>query len=154
MLAQQGQAQEGIEQLRQGLIALHASGIEIARLYFLALLAEAYGTSGQPAAGLAVLVEALTRLDTTRDRWYEPELYRLKGALLLQQSADKHAEAQTCFHAALDVARLQQARSLELRAAMSLARRWQQQGKRTEAYELLAPVYGWFTEGFDTCGPQ
>jgi predicted ATPase len=153
-LAHQGQAQEGIEQLRQGVMALQVSGIEIARLYFLALLAEAYGTSGQPAAGLAVLVEALTRLDTTRDWWYAPELYRLKGALLLQQSADNHAEVQTCFHAALDVARLQQARSLELRAAMSLARRWQQQGKRTEAYELLAPVYGWFTEGFDTCGPQ
>ena len=134
-LAHQGQAQEGIEQLRQGLMALYVSGIEIARLYFLALLAEAYGTIGQPAAGLEVLAEALTRVDTTRDRWYEPEIYRLKGALLLQQSADNHAEAQTCFHSALDVARAQQAKSLELRIAVSLSRLWQHQGQRAEAYD-------------------
>jgi predicted ATPase len=153
-LAHQGQAQEGIEQLRQGLMALYVSGIEIARLYFLALLAEAYGTIGQPAAGLEVLVEALTRVDATRDRWYEPELYRLKGALLLQQSADNHAEAQTCFHSALDVARAQQARSLELRTAVSLSRLWQHQGRRAEARDLLAPIYGWFTEGFDTADLQ
>ncbi len=153
-LAHQGQVQEGVEQLRQGLLALHVSGIEIARLYFLALLAEAYGTIGQPAAGLAVLAEALTRVDTTRDRWYEPEIYRLKGALLLQQSADNHAEAQTCFHDALDVARAQQAKSLELRVAVSLSRLWLAQGKRAEARALLAPIYGWFTEGFDTADLQ
>jgi len=153
-LAHQGQAQEGIEQLRQGLMALHVSGIEIARLYFLALLAEAYGTSGQPAAGLAVLAEALTRVDPTRDRWYEPELYRLKGVLLLQRSAGNHAEAQTCFHSALDVARAQQAKSLELRTAVSLSRLWQHQGQRAAARALLAPIYGWFTEGFDTADLQ
>ena len=84
------------------------------RLYFLALLAEAYGTIRQPAVGLEVLAEALTRLDTTRDRWYEPELYRLKGPLLLQQSADNHTEAQTCCHRALDIACAQQAESLKL----------------------------------------
>jgi predicted ATPase len=132
----------------------HVSGIEIARLYFLALLAEAYGTIKQPAAGLEVLAEALTRLDTTRDRWYKPELYRLKGALLLQQSADNHAEAQTCFHYALDVARAQQAKSLELRTAVSLSRLWQQQGQRAAVRALLAPIYGWFTEGFDTADLQ
>ena len=135
-------------------MALYVSGIEIARLYFLALLAEAYGTLGQPAAGLEVLAEALTRVDTTRDRWYEPEIYRLKGALLLQQSADNHAEAQTCFHHALDVARAQQAKSLELRIAVSLSRLWQHQGQHAEAYDLLAPIYGWFTEGFDTADLQ
>jgi predicted ATPase len=85
---------------------------------------------------------------------WEPELYRLKGALLLQPSADTQAEAETCFQQALTVARHQQAKSLELRAAMSLSRLWQSQGKRTEAYELLAPVYGWFTEGFDTADLQ
>jgi predicted ATPase len=101
-----------------------------------------------------VLAEALMRVDTTRDRWYELEIYHLKGALLLQQSADNHAEAQTCFHRALDVARAQQAKSLELRIAVSLSRLWQQQGQRAEAYNLLAPIYGWFTEGFDTADLQ
>ena len=120
------------------------------RPYFLALLAEVYGTMGQPAAGLMVLAEALTRADKTGERWYEPELHRLKGALLLQQSADNHTEAQTCFQQALDVARSRQVKSLELRAATSLSRLWQQQGKRAEARQLLAEVYGWFTEGFDT----
>jgi len=153
-LAHQGQAQEGIEQLRQSLMAAQGSGVEIARLYFRALLAEAYGTVGQPAAGLEVLAEALTRVDTTTDRWYEPEIYRLKGALLLQQSPDNHTEAQSCFQHALDVARAQQARSLELRAATSLSRLWQQQGKRNDARQLLSAVYTWFTEGFDTTDVQ
>jgi predicted ATPase len=124
------------------------------RPYFLALLAEAYGTMGQPDVGLMALAEALTLVDATSERWYEPELHRLKGELLLQQSADHHATAQACFQHALDVARAQQARSLELRAATSLARLWQQQGKRAEAYQLLAEVYGWFTEGFDTADLQ
>jgi predicted ATPase len=108
----------------------------------------------QPAAGLTVLAEALMLVDKTGERWYEPEIYRLKGALLLQQSPDKHAEAQACFHHALDVARSRQAKSLELRVATSLARLWQQQGKHAEAYQLLAEVYGWFTEGFDTADLQ
>jgi len=82
------------------------------------------------------------------------ELYRLKGELLLQQSSDNQAEAEHCFHHALDLARNQQAKSWELRAATSLARLWQQQGKRQEAHDLLAPVYGWFTEGFDTADLQ
>ena len=153
-LAHQGQARKGIEQIRQGLMAFRATGSELLRPYFLALLAEAYGTMGQPAAGLTVLAEALTLADKTGERWYEPELHRLKGALLLQQSADHHAEAQACFQHALEVARAQQARSLELRAATSLARLWQQQGKRDEAYQLLAAVYNWFTEGFDTADLQ
>jgi predicted ATPase len=89
-------------------------------------------------------------VDTTGERWYEPELYRLKGALLLQQAADHHAEAERCFHHALESARSQQAKSFDLRTATSLARLWQQQGKRQEAHDLLASVYHWFTEGFDT----
>src|SRR5262249_53075678 len=86
----------------------------------------------------------------TGGRWYESECYRLKGALLLQQSSDNQAEAEHCFHHALEIARNQQARSFELRAATSLARLWQQQGKRAEARQVLGDVYGWFTEGFDT----
>jgi len=148
-LAQQGQAQEGIEQINQGLRAIRATGAELWRPYWLALLAEAHGTMGQPEAGITVLTEALTLADTTGARWYAPELYRLKGVLLLQQSPDNQAEAETCFHHALDIARSQQAKSLELRAASSMARLWQQ-GRRREAHDLLAPVYGWFTEGFDT----
>ena len=118
------------------------------------LLAEAYGTMGQPAEGLTVLAEALTLVDKTGERWYESELHRLKGALLLQQSPDNHTEANACFQHALDLARAQQARAFELRAATSLARLWQQQSKRNEAYQLLAEVYGWFTEGFDTADLQ
>ena len=85
-LVQQGQTQEGIEQMHQGLQAFRATGAELARPYFLALLAEAHGLIGEPEAGLTVLAEALTVVDTTGARWYEPELYRLKGVLLLQQS--------------------------------------------------------------------
>jgi TOMM system kinase/cyclase fusion protein len=153
-LAEQGQAKEGIAQLSQGLSAFQATGAEVFRTYFLALLAEAHNIIGQPEAGLAVLTEALTFAETTAERWYEAELYRLKGALLLQQHSDNQAEADTCFHHALDIARSQQAKSLELRAATSLARLWQQQGKRQEAHDLLVPVYNWFTEGFDTANLQ
>src|SRR5262249_3113148 len=110
--------------------------------------------TGQPEAGLTALAEALILVDTTGERWYESEIYRLKGELLLQQSSDHHAEAERCFHHALDIARTQQAKSFELRTATSLAKLWQQQGKRQEAYDLLAPVYHWFTEGFDTLDLQ
>jgi predicted ATPase len=150
VLVQQGQTQEGIEQMHQGLIAFRSTRAEVGRPYLLALLAEAHGVLREPEAGLTALMEALTLVDKTGERWYEPELYRLKGALLLQQSSDNQAEAETCFHKALETARTQQAKSLELRAATNLARLWDQQGKRQEAYDLLAPVYGWFTEGFDT----
>jgi predicted ATPase len=153
-LGQQGQAQEGMTQINQGARALHAIGVELLRPYHLALLAEAHGTMGQPEEGLALLTEALTLAGTRGERWCEPELYRLKGALLLQQSLDNQAEVEASFHHALEIARTQQAKSLELRTATSLARLWQQQGKRQEARDLLAPVYGWFTEGFDTADLQ
>jgi predicted ATPase len=149
-LAHQGQVQEGVEQIHQSLVTHRTTGAEIGGPWRLALLAEAHGTMEQPEAGLAVLTEALTLVDTTGERWYESELYRLKGALLLQQSSDNQAEAENCFQHAITIARSQQAKSFELRIATSLARLWQQQGKRQEAHDLLAPVYGWFTEGFDT----
>jgi adenylate cyclase len=149
-LTHQGQAQAGVEQMHQGLTAWRATGAETQLPYFLALLAEAHGTMEQPEEGLTALTEALTFAETTGERWYEPELYRLRGALLLQQNLDNQVEAERCFHQAMVIAQNQQAKSLELRAATSLARLWQQQGKRQEAYDLLAPVYHWFTEGFDT----
>jgi predicted ATPase len=148
-LALQGQAQEEIEQMRH-IMASRAAGAAIRRPYLLALLAEAYGTMGEPEASLAVLTEALTLMGTTGERWYAAELHRLRGALLLQQSLENQAEAENCFHQALAIARNQQARSFELRATTSLARLWHQQGKRQEAHDLLAPIYNWFTEGYDT----
>jgi len=153
-LAHQGQAKEGIAQITEGLTASRGTGTETLRPYFLSLLAEAYGIIGQPEAGLTALTEALTHVETTGERWCEAELYRLQGALLLQQASDNATEAESCFHHALDIARHQQAKSFELRSAMSLSRLWQQQGKRAAARELLAPVYGWFTEGFDTADLQ
>ena len=101
-----------------------------------------------------MLAEALTLVDKTGERWCESELYRLKGELLLQQSSDNHTAAETCFQHAIAIAQNQQAKSWELLAATSLARLWQSQGKRQEAHDLLAPVYNWFTEGFDTADLQ
>jgi predicted ATPase len=153
-LAVQGQGEEGIAQLHQGLAAFRAAGAEISRSRDLALLAEAYGEMGQTEEGLTVVAEALAVVDNTGERYWEAELNRLKGELLLARSAEQHTEAEICFHQAVDIARRQQATSLELRAAISLARLWQQQGKHAEARELLAPIYGWFTEGFDTADLQ
>jgi predicted ATPase len=117
---------------------------------FLGLLAEACVRAGQVDEGLRALDEAWEAMQETEERVYEAELYRLKGELLLQQSAGQQKEAEASFQHALDVARRQGARSLELRAAMSWSRVLQQQGKREEARRLLAEVYAWFTEGFDT----
>ena len=154
VLAHQGEAKEGIAQLHQGMMARRATGAALARPYFLSLLVEAQGAMGQPEAGLTALTEAFTLVETSGEGWYVPELYRLKGTLLLQQSPDHQVEAEVCFQRAIRIAQSQQAKSLELRAATSLARLWQQQGKRTEAYALLAAVYSWFTEGFDTADLQ
>ena len=104
--------------------------------------------------GLAVLEEALALRGQDASVMWEAEIHRLKGALLLARSTKNQVEAEACFHEALAIARHQQAKSLELRAAMSLARLWQPQGKRAEAYALLAPIYSWFTEGFDTADLQ
>jgi predicted ATPase len=153
-LAHQGEAKEGIAQIHQGMMARRATGAALARPYFLSLLVEAQGATGQPEAGLTTLTEAFTLVETSGEGWYVPELYRLKGTLLLQQSPDHQGEAEVCFQHAIRIAQSQQAKSLELRAATSLARLWQQQGKQTEAYALLAAVYGWFTEGIDTADLQ
>src|SRR5439155_22357130 len=136
----QGQWGEGLAQMREGLATWRTRGLTLFWLWFHALLAEACGRAGQVEEGLSALEEALEALPTAEDHFYEAEVYRLNGELLLQQSAQQ-GQAEEHFHQALTVARRRQAKSWELRAAMSLSRLWQQQGKRTEAYELLAPVH-------------
>jgi predicted ATPase len=153
-LAAQGQNAAGLAQMRQGLVAYRATGSAVGMSGHLAHLAEAYMQVGQVDEGMHLLAEALAMVDTTGERHTEAELHRLRGELLLRQAVPEVQAAEACFHEALAVARRQQAKSWELRAAMSLARLWQQQGKRAEAYKLLAPVYAWFTEGFDTADLQ
>jgi predicted ATPase len=153
-MAEQGQRAEGLAQMRQGLASYQATGAAVFRQYYLAFLAETYGKVGQAEKGLSVLAQALATVDKAGERFYEAELYRLKGELLLVCSAENHGKAEAYFQQALDVARRQQAKSWELRAAMSLSRLWQRQGKREQARELLADVYNWFSEGFDTADLQ
>jgi TOMM system kinase/cyclase fusion protein len=153
-LVEQGRSEEGVAEMHQGLAVYRATGAKAAQTYSLALLAEGYVQLGRLEEGLSTLTEALTATHTTGERVCEAELHRLKGQLLLAHSADHQVEAETCFRQALAVAHWQEAKAWEMRAAMSLARLWQQQGKRVEARELLAPIYGWFTEGFDTADLQ
>jgi predicted ATPase/class 3 adenylate cyclase len=153
-LAMQGQGEEGMAQVRQGIATWRATGAAIAVPYLRTLLAEVSAHLGQPEDGLQALAEAHTLMEQQEERWWEAEIARLRGVLLLRQTGTPPAEAEAWLQRALDVARRQQAKSLELRAAMSLARLWQQQGRRDDARELLAPIYGWFTEGFDTADLQ
>jgi TOMM system kinase/cyclase fusion protein len=180
-LVEQGHG-EGVAQMCRGLAAWRATGAEAYGTQFLATLAEGYGKVGQAEEGLAVLAEALAIVDKNGERYYEAELYRLKGTLTLQsktslgQVSDKsqasqdisevpniqhltpstqaEAEAEACFQKAIEIARRQQAKSWELRATMSLARLWQQQGKQHAARNILSEIYDWFTEGFDTADLQ
>jgi predicted ATPase len=152
-LAMQGEAAVGVAHLRQA-VASPDVGPEALRPYWLTTLAEAYDRAGQPQAGLQVLAEAVTLMATTEIRWWEAEVSRLQGALLLHLPSPDVPQAEAAFRRALEVARRQQAKALELRAACSLSRLWHQHGRRTEAYALLAPVYAWFTEGLDTADLQ
>jgi predicted ATPase len=149
-LAMQGDAITGVADIHQGLEAVPSVGLKLYRPYFLALLAEAYGQAGQPESGLPCLAEALTLAQATEGRWWEAELYRLRGELLLQLPLPDIPQATVCFRQAIEVARGQQAKALELRAALSLSRLWQQRGKRDQGRQLLTEVYGWCTEGFAT----
>jgi predicted ATPase len=151
-LAEQGHAAEGVAQMQEGLTTRRTVGARGTDPCYLAMLTEGYWHSGQLEAGLTVLAEALAAVDQSGVRFYEAELYRLKGELLLAQAGKGHEvqEAEACFRQALAVARRQQAKWLELRAATSLSRLWQHQGKRAAARHLLAEIYGWFTEGFAT----
>ena len=149
-LAAQGDPETGLTQLQQGVEAWCSTGAEQLHPYYLALLAEAYHHAGQPQAGLDTVTKALARVQDTQEHHYEAELYRLRGELLLAREVKSQNEAEECFHTALEIARRQEAKSFELRAALSLSKLWQQQGKTAEARQLLEEIYGWFTEGFDT----
>src|SRR5262249_35156490 len=131
-----------------------ATGSELFVPYYCTVLADICAHLGHTEDGLLALAEAHTPVAQHENRWWEAEISRLRGVLLLRQPGTPQAEAETWLQRALDVARRQEAKSLELRAAMSLSRLWQQQSKQAEARELLAPVYGWFTEGFDTADLQ
>jgi predicted ATPase len=151
-LAQQGRLEEGLAQMQHGLVTWQATGARSVGPYFLALLAETYGRSGEAERGLDILADAVAAVDSTEERWWEAELYRLEGELLLIQHADKLdlPEIEACFRRALTIARQQQARTLELRATISLCRLWQRQGRVVEAHQVLTKIYGWFTQGWDT----
>jgi DNA-binding winged helix-turn-helix (wHTH) protein/predicted ATPase len=153
-MAMQGQGAEGIAQIRQGLAAYRKLGMAMEDPYFLALLAEAYASAGQVQDSKAALTEALALIPSGRGFFYEAELHRLQGELYLSQPASEVQRAEGSFCRALEIARRQAAKALELRAAISLSRLWQSQDKRQEAHDLLAPVYEWFTEGFDTADLQ
>jgi predicted ATPase len=153
-LAMQGQGEEGLAQVRQGIAAVRATGAALFVPYLCTLLAEVCGHLGHPADGLQALAEADTLVEQHEERYWEAEICRFRGVVLLRQPGTPQAEAEAWLQWALDVARRQEAKSLELRAAMSLSRLWQQQGKQAEARALLAPIYGWFTEGFDTADLQ
>jgi predicted ATPase len=147
VLFEQSKIEKGISQIRKGMADMRAIWNEMWRTRDLALLAEAYRETEQVEEGLKLLDEALAMVDATEQRHYEAELNRLKGQFLLMQD---EAESETYFHKAIDVARSQSARSMELRASVSLSRLWQKQGKKNEARKLLSKIYVWFTEGFDT----
>ena len=149
-LAMQGQGEAGMAQVRQGIAANRATGAALFVPYLCTLLAEVAAHLGHPADGLQALAEAHTLVEQHEERYWEAEVSRLRGVVLLRQPGTPPAEAEAWLQRALDVARHQQAKSWELRTAMSLARLWQQQGKRAAAHDLVAPLYGWFTEGFDT----
>jgi predicted ATPase len=153
-LALQGQGEAGLAQLRQGIAAGRATGGALDVPYRCTLLADVADLLGHPADALQALAEAHTLVEQHEERYWEAEIARLRGVVLLRQPGTPQAEAEAWLQQALDVARRQEAKSLELRAAMSLARLWQQQGKRAEAHALLASVYSWFTEGFDTADLQ
>jgi predicted ATPase len=149
-LAADGRAEDGIAAIRRGLADYRATGAELFSPHFLALLADAHWRAGQAAAGLSLLADALDRVAKGGPRWIEPEVRRLKGELLLALPEADTTEAEACFRHAIAMAREHGARMLELRGVMGLARLWRDGGRARDAQELLAPVYGWFTEGFDT----
>jgi class 3 adenylate cyclase/predicted ATPase len=147
--AVEGQTEKGIALMQEGLDAIRAMRVE--RLSFqLSILAEAYGWAKDADKALEVLAEASDVIGKTGERRWAPEAYRLKGELLLASAGRDHGEVENCFHRAIELSRRQEAKLFELRAAMSLSRLWHDQGKHNEARALLAPVYDWFTEGFDT----
>ena len=154
-LAYQTQPAEGIQLVRQAFEVAQARGFKLTMTCGQAALVELLGMAGQTAEGLTVVAETLTNIEHFGERYWEAELWRIKGELLLKAAASNaQAEAEGCYHKAIEIARGQSAKMFELRAVMSLARLWQQQGKHAEARQMLAEIYGWFTEGFDTADLQ
>jgi len=150
-LAYQEPTEAAIKRAKQAIESLRAKGVMLSTTRLLARLGEVFGLAGRCAEGLATIAEALALVEGTGERFYEAEIWRIKGELLLKAAAsNSQAEAESCYHRAIEIARQQSAKSWELRTAISLARLWQQQGKRAEARQMLAEIYGWFTEGFAT----
>jgi predicted ATPase len=149
LLVLTGKAADAVQMIASGWAAWRSMGAR-AQEGFTSHLAEAYAELGQFDDAWRCIGEALTAIDSTKERWFEAEVNRVAGEIALLSPERDAAKAKTYFERALSVAREQQAKSWELRAAMSMARLWRDQGKRDEARDLLAPVYGWFTEGFDT----
>jgi len=150
VLADGGQIEAGITEMLAALDLMRAAGAELMRPYYTGLLAEAYGKAGQPAQGVALIEEAVECMNRTGQHVFEPQLHRMKGDLLLAVSRNTPAEAENFYRHALDCARRQGNKSFELSAALSLSRLWRGQGKHEDARILLAEIYGWFTEGFET----
>jgi class 3 adenylate cyclase/predicted ATPase len=153
-LALQDQGEAGLAQVRQGSAAWRATSATMLVSYLYTMLGEVCDHLGRVEDGLQALDEAHTLMEQHEERYWEAEVYRLRGVLLLRQTGTPQEEAEAWLRRALDVARRQEAKSLELRAAMSLARLWQHRGKGQEARALLVPIYGWFDEGFDTADLQ
>jgi class 3 adenylate cyclase/predicted ATPase len=153
-MGERGDGEAGVARIEEGIAAFQATGAKLHSPIWLGLRAEAYGKIGQMEEGLTVLVEALSAVEDTGEHFYEAELYRLKGEVLLQLSPDNQREAEACFQQARTIAQSQGAKAWELRTATGLARLWQHEGKIPQARDLLAPVYHWFTEGFDTADLQ
>ena len=153
-LAMRGDGDKALAQMSQGLTAVLATGQAIIRPIFLTLLSEVYGKVGRAEKALSLLAEAQVAMEENGRSDLMAEIDRLKGTFLLQQAKANMSKAEICFRQALDIAHRQGAKSLELRAAISLSRLWQGQGKRDVARALLALIYGWFTEGFDTADLQ
>jgi len=149
-MAVQGHYEEGIAVIREGLAMSRATGLELWRAHLLCMLAEAYKEAGQPNDAQDALAEALAIGDQHQELWSEPEIHRLRGELLLRQDNSNGVEAQQCFERAIEIACRQKAKSWVLRATTNLARLLDKQGKRDQARAMLAEIYNWFTEGFDT----
>ena len=150
VLALTGKAADAVQMITSGLAAWRSTGATILAPYVLSCMAKAYQELGQFDDAWRCVDEAITAVETTKERWWEAEVYRTAGEISLKSPRADAAKSEAYFQRALAVARAQHAKSWELRAAMSMARLWRDHGKRDEARELLAPVYGWFTEGFDT----
>ena len=150
MLAMTGNASDAVQMISSGIAAFRATGTASLVPAYLSYLARAHEELGQFDDARRCIREAMTAVETTKEKWWEAEVHRIAGEIVLKSPLSDAAKAEAYFEHALAVAREQQAKSWELRAAMSMARLWRNQGKPQQARELLAPVYGWFTEGFDT----